>query len=65
MSKLGTAEFVGGGVVLAHDPTATEPQHILSIIHKQFPLLFLFCPLQLKLLYDAAQQHGKDLSVFW
>lgn len=41
MSKLGTAEFTSGGVILDYDPSATD------IIHKQFPFLFLFCPLQL------------------
>lgn len=65
VSKLGTAEFIAGGTVLAHDPAATEPHYILSIIHKQFPFLLLFCPLQLKLLWDAAQQHGKHLGAFW
>lgn len=47
MSKLDTAEFIDCGVILACDPTTTEPHYILSIIQKQFPCLFLFCPLQL------------------
>lgn len=41
MSKLGTAEFTSGGVILDHDSTDTDT------IHKQLPFLFLFCPLQL------------------
>lgn len=41
MSKLGTAEFTSDRIILDHDLTATD------IIHKQFPLLFLVCPLQL------------------
>lgn len=40
------------GLIPALDPDTTEAYYVLSIIHKQFPFLSLFC-----ILCDTPQQH--------